>query len=287
VSAVRVVLEGGLGNQLFGWAAGYALAQKRGAQLILDGSNLHQWGYQLSQINTRATLIRSSRVWHVPGIHSLLRWMRPLDSRAFGKVFWEKGFEYQPSVEQLATPLTLRGFFQSNRYFTAAEEDIQNIVLSSSAWQNSKKILETYDIPREFIAVNVRLGDYLSVSDHFAQLSADYFNKGIARARENVGRIPVVIFSDSIAICKEMLPGHSFYVGMQQGHTFLEKMLAIAHGKALVGANSSFSWWAAFLSPSEDKNKFFPRQWFADPTIDTNDLIPSGWHRLDINPAAS
>jgi hypothetical protein len=147
-------------------------------------------------------------------------------------------------------------------------------------------MLEVNGIPEEFIAVHMRLGDYLSVADQFKRLPATYFNYGIATARRRAGDLPVVVFSDSIDMCREILPGHDFYVGDQKGNTILEQMLAVAHGTAIVGSNSSFSWWAAFLSPSEDKNKFLPRQWFADPTIDTNDLIPSGWHRLDINPAA-
>lgn len=281
-----MVLEGGLGNQLFGWAVGYEQARKTQAQLILDGSNLHQWGFQLAQINTDARVIRSDRLWHLPGIQTVLRLMRPLDSRMFGTDFWESTFEYDPAVERLAPPMTLRGFFQTSRYFENFQEEIRNIVLASPAWQNSKSILDAHGIPEEFIAVNVRLGDYLSLSDQFTNLPAHYFNTGIIRAREKVGELPIVIFSDSIEICKELLPGHTFYIGTQQAHTYLEKMLAIARGKALVGSNSSFSWWAAFLSPSDEKNKFFPSAWFVDQTINTDDLIPSGWHKLDIDPSS-
>jgi hypothetical protein len=274
---LRVVLEGGLGNQLFGWAAGLAISKKCGANLILDCSNLHQWGYQMLGVATQAQTIRAGRITYLPGMHTFFRTIRPLEAKRFGIDVYEDTFHYQPSLGDLVAPATLRGFFQSEKYFDSVASEIKSILWESQAAFDAIKMSQDLEIPQGFIAVNVRLGDYLKVSDYFVNLPPRYFELAIALAKKKAGKIPVVVFTDSLELCKRLVPGQDLYVGLQKRYSPLSKMLLMAGARAFVGSNSSFSWWSAYLGTYPDSNKIFPETWFVDDKINTQDLIPAGW----------
>jgi len=108
-TSVTVELQGGLGNQLFGWAAGFVLSQKLGCDLIVDKKNLYQRGYQLDHFNFSKDLKTTDK--QVIGI-------RVIKNKIYGNIFEEKSFEYDPRFENIVSPKTLRGYFQSWKYHT-------------------------------------------------------------------------------------------------------------------------------------------------------------------------
>lgn len=205
-------------------------------------------------------------------------------------------FEYKPLPPE--KNVILHGFFQSEKYF------IDNIDLIINHFKPKNEFLRVVrDAGAEFlnlqntVAMHVRRGDYLSKPDcHPALSETDYYQKAILEiCKYNDFELPLksrinfVVFSDDIAWCKANLsvPNDITTMHFVEGNSDIVDLFLMAQCKNHIIANSSFSWWAAWLA----KNLFFgnhygltiaPKTWFG-PSLshyNTTDLLPSDWIKL-------
>ena len=279
---IVVQLAGGLGNQLFQYAAGRALAERHGVQLRLDLRALHNR-------NTTDTP-RSYALAPFAVTGSLASW---LDLRVIAiqervgiaAKLKEVGHGYNAAFDQAGHRIYLEGYWQTERYFTSIEPTIrQEFRLLSSLSQQNAALLDAIS-GGNAISVHVRRGDYASnpvTNAYHGLIGLEYYTAAAERIIGEVSDAHFYVFSDDQewAHSNLRLPGPMTFVGrhtVNDAHEDLRLMSACQHH---IIANSSFSWWGAWLSDRPGKVVIAPRSWFRDSTIDTSDVCPSTWIRL-------
>jgi hypothetical protein len=132
--------------------------------------------------------------------------------------------------------------------------------------------------------VHIRRGDFLNekITAYHGVLSAFYFEKAIGLIREKIPSASIYFFSDDIEWVKQNLAvdKNSVFVSSFITRSAIEDFYLMTKCKHNIIANSSFSWWPAWLNNNPDKIVVAPKKWFADSSINTNDLIPQDWIRI-------
>jgi len=189
--------------------------------------------------------------------------------------YQERVFEFDPSVFLVPDETDLYGYFQSGRYFNHVQDHLRKIF-------SFKK--ETVEVARERLSsmdgspicsLHIRRGDYLSLSSYHKNLNSDYYNSAISVVLQNIPNARILAFSDDPKWCKENLPEQIAVDDSSQEVSLCMMSMCPIH----VIANSSFSWWGAWLSGS--KAVISPNQWFGEKGPKTWETIyEPGWVRL-------
>jgi hypothetical protein len=299
---ITVSLIGGLGNQMFQYAAGKALAERHGVPLALDISGFRNYALRPFLLDRLLVPEAIASVQAEPAERreenfTPAKWKARID-RLLGKArlpklasspneYREPHFHYDPAFEMLGPKVSLFGYFQSERYFNSIAESLRNWLsprepLGEAAAVALKRI-ETSRLP---VSVHVRRGDYLKPGTHEVHgiLGETFYRQAFDRLEGMIGRdAEIFIFSDDPAAAEQVL---GFIPGSRLNHVRgdperpWEDMALMARCRHHVIANSSFSWWGAWLDPSPDKIVVAPRAWFAATELNkrnTGDLYPAGW----------
>ncbi len=299
---ITVSLIGGLGNQMFQYAAGKALAERHGVPLALDISGFRDYALRPFLLDRLLVPEAITVVQTEPSLKSEInfkraKWKARID-RLLGKAglpklksspdeYSEPHFQYDPAFETLGPAISLFGYFQSERYFNAIAGNLRHWFsprepLGDAAAAALKKI-EASRLP---VSVHVRRGDYLKPGTHEVHgiLGESFYRQVFERLESMIGReAELFIFSDDPAAAEQVL---GFIPGSRLNHVRgdperpWEDMALMARCRHHVIANSSFSWWGAWLNPSPDKIVVAPRAWFAATELskrNTKDLYPAGW----------
>lgn len=287
-------LIGGLGNQMFQYAVGRSRALALGVELKLHvgdfaGYGLHQ-GFELDRIFCPSFQLASE-----DEIQSLLGWRgcrpcrRVLKNRYFSALrgvnfIVEPGFQYSPDILSIQDAFYLVGYWQSEKYFA----DIQNIIRSDFSF-TSELTRPNAELTERMahcnaVSVHVRRGDYASnpkTNATHGLCSLSYYRAAISHMAERIDSPEFFIFSDDIPWARESLEigFPSTYVEHNQGLESHNDMRLMSLCRHHIIANSSFSWWGAWLNSRVDKIVVAPRFWFANGNS-TEDLIPEGWITL-------
>ena len=294
---VIVNLKGGLGNQMFEYAAGRSLAVKLHDELKLDTVSLLDRNPVQNKIfrdfdldifpNINAGIATKEEVQRLKsnsGLFSKLYFTRKLQSRT--RYFKEKKFSYQREFEQLDGNVYLDGYWQSEKYFKNIEDIIRNdfTLLPFSIPKNlalSQELAEMHSV-----CINVRRGDFVNnpnSSKHHGFVGLEYILASVHRLSQTVHEPNFYVFSDDISWCKENIRldfPMVFVDHSHAGHKFSEYLHLMSLCHHFVIPNSSFAWWAAWLCQRPGKIVITPKKWFNEGPQDTSDLIPSDWIRL-------
>jgi hypothetical protein len=285
---------GGLGNQMFQYAAGRALSLRNQSPLALDISGfdnygLHQ-GFELQrvfchpfEIATKAD-VRRLLGWQSPAI------IRRIVSRGLFAAFCreryvvEPHFHYWPGISDLKTDCYLSGYWQSEKYFADAARQIRADFTFRPPLGN-----ENAEVARQISQVNavslhVRRGDYASnpkTSATHGLCSLEYYQAAIRHIAERVQQPRFFVFSDDIAwvLANLKIGFPCIHVQHNRGAESFNDMRLMSLCRHHIIANSSFSWWGAWLNPHGEKIVVAPKKWFANET-DVRDLYPAGWVTL-------
>ena len=287
-------LIGGLGNQMFQYAAGRALSLECGVPLRLDVSgfaayDLHQ-GFELGTIFNGAFDISDEA-----DVRGILGWqyahsIRRVVFRSSMALFRRKGFVVEPhfhywhGIKEVPCDCYITGYWQSEKYFSKFSEQIREdfIFRLQLVKQNAdlaKQITQT-----NAVSLHVRRGDYvnnpITTATH-GLCSLDYYRAAIQYVSERVKKPQFFVFSDDIDWVKHNLKIEfpCIYVDHNQGAESYNDMRLMSLCQHHIVANSSFSWWGAWLNPSLCKIVVAPKQWFANQN-DVCDLLPKGWVKL-------
>ncbi|UWR66486.1 alpha-1,2-fucosyltransferase [Phaeobacter inhibens] len=280
-------LHGRLGNQMFQYAAGRALADRLGVSLALDsrGAELRGEG-----VLTRVFDLDLA----TPDIWPPLRQRAPLGYalwRGLGqhlgtgpKLRREVGLGYNPDFVDWSDNSYLHGYWQSERYFAQSAERIRRDFTfpEYSNQQNAEmaaRIGET-----NAISLHVRRGDYLTLAAHVLCDQA-YYEAALAQVLDGLkGQPTVYVFSDDPQWAKENLPlpCDKVVVDFNGADTDYEDMRLMSLCKHNIIGNSSFSWWAAWLDQTPDRRVAGPAKWFGDPKLNNPDILPPGWLRISV-----
>jgi Glycosyl transferase family 11 len=290
---VIVRLTGGLGNQMFQYAAGRALADGLGAELLLDtrafehALAFHAYtrrAYALSPFKLRARLatpaeLKNWPVWVVE-IGMRLRLVRPL----FRRWHFEAAITYDPSIRTLHEPVCLIGYWQSERYFIDIADRIRaDFTLREPLCDANARLLELARSAGS-VGLHVRRGDFISLDDA-AQVhglcSVDYYRRAISLVRNRCPKCHFLIFSDAPQWARAELPLDPSAVFITGNAERPEQDLALMSAcKHHIIANSSFSWWAGWLGYSPDQIVIAPTPWYASPKLDARDLAVPRWQYI-------
>jgi hypothetical protein len=294
MTEVVVRLMGGLGNQLFQYATARAIAARHNAGLIFDLSwfpTVSDREYALAPFAVIAKILQDDPLIQTSRLHSLWnrlahRLIRRSGLKRFGRpVFAERYFHFDPAVLDVRAPIYLDGYFQSERYFSDHADLIRNeLRLVAPPAKRSQEMLEMIR-SSEAVCLHVRRGDYVANATTQAfhgTCSLDYYREGFALAAEGMRNPTVFVFSDNPSWAQENLKLDARTVivdihGPEQAHEDLRLMAACRN---FVIANSSFSWWAAWLGEQLSKRVVAPKRWFANAANDTRDLLPADWVRI-------
>lgn len=298
---VLVEIKGGLGNQLFQYAAGLELATALKSDLVFDSRllditgrlipgtrrklALHDLGIEV-RLATKRDLILADflRILNSRRLLTVFPGIPPLLNAHGLRAFNERHFCYKPFEDSVGTFTLISGYFQSEKYFPNTASTLRNQILSEAKLPAHLSTLVADVASSSAICVHVRRGDYLTSTRH-GVLRSSYYERGVQEIESKSGIQPIYVFSDDIDWCREHLHFGSrdirfvdeHLVGSQDTH----HLLLMAAFRNFVIANSSFSWWGAWLSRRKDKNVVAPETWFMGaPTIDTSDLIPETWIRI-------
>lgn len=290
---IVVQLIGGLGNQMFQYAAGRSLAYRHNTELKLDISKfkndpLREYG--LSQFNIIERFATEKDFMKIKiHSHQLQNFFKRVNCKIFGKNALlytnESHFNFDPDFFTLPDNVYLEGYWQSEKYFS----DIKDIIHDSfkiTTEQNSanKKMSELIERSNS-VSIHIRRGDYISDAkthnDH-GVCPQEYYNAAIEKIDAVIDNPLFFIFSDDpFWVQKEFKIAHRcIHVNINYEHKSYEDLRLITLCKNHIIANSSFSWWGAWLSNNPDKIVYAPKKWFNNLALNTVDLIPSEWKQI-------
>lgn len=275
---------GGLGNQMFQYALYRAMQQSfPNVKADLQGFNgyeLHN-GFELERIfklQISKTTPFKSKLYNIhekKWIYRKLR--RVLNLR---KSYFEEYnlFSYDPTILTSPKPAYLWGYWQNPAYFGAIEQQLRadfKFILPLD-----KKNQETLDRIQSSnsVSIHIRRGDYLTDPLLGGLCNLKYYQEAIAMIETSVPSPKYFIFSNDIPWCREQLnlPTAEFIFWNQGSDSYIDMQLMTACKHNII-ANSSFSWWAAWLNQNTNKTVICPRKWVNDAQINTSGIIPQSW----------
>lgn len=277
----RVV--GGLGNQMFQYATAKALARRHGCPFALYVPRVRMHADRPFALDcfaapplARLTDFQSFK-W------GMLSW--PLLRLGLHPQVWqERGHNFDASLMLAQPPLYLEGYWQSEKYFREARyELLQDFSWRTAPAERNLATLEQIE-ESESIAVHVRRGDYVSnpgTSAHHGVLGLPYYEAAMHLAAQNSRNPIFFVFSDDIPWARDRLGrlGTCVFVDQNSGAAS-EDLRLMSACKHQIIANSSFSWWAAWLNTNPTKRVVAPKNWLAKPADTFKDVFAAGWTTL-------
>lgn len=295
--SVIIKITDGLGNQLFQYAYGRALAEKLNCDLKFDLSWYNQTeerftkrNYLLDNFKINASIATSIEIQKLKlpqfpiifnSIYYRWQYILPYFKRDYIK---EKTFQYDSNLSNIRKKTYLEGFWQSYLYFKDIRPQLlKEIILKNSL--NRQAIFYKNTIEHEnAVMVHVRRGDYtnrVKNPEHILQ-PINYYNRALEHIISKINRPHFFVFSDDLNWVKSNIniPEKTTYI---DGNILnpVEDLILMSLCKHHIIANSSFSWWGAWLSTNEEKLVIAPQKWFSESSSkNTKDLIPPEWEKL-------
>ncbi|HWV86432.1 MAG TPA: alpha-1,2-fucosyltransferase [Capillimicrobium sp.] len=291
---ITVRLMGGLGNQMFQFAAGRALALRRGVPLRLD---LGWFADQPPQDTPRAYELHvfalddevDKAVVPLPEPRTRLQLARARLADALRRspnVIRQRGPGFDPAVLDAPDGAHLVGYWQSERYFADAAAVLRGHDFQPRAplGADAARIRDEIAAAPGAVSVHVRRGDYLTnphAQRYHGVLGVDYYARAVEIVAQRAAQPRLFVFSDDPDWCAANLDlgVPATIVGPGEGRAAWEDMLLMSACRHHVIANSSFSWWGAWLAPGDDAVVVAPERWVLDPSDDFSAVYAAGWVR--------
>ena len=281
------VLSGGLGNQLFTYAAGVYYSQLNNRKVVFELSDIDVW-----KEHHTSSILKFSPNWPVfrMRFRKLIFQAIALTQRLFSFshtriIYGSPALGHDIQMEKHKQALLIRGHYQTYKYLLDQEvaSEMRNLSIKK---ETDRFSLENAVIAgRKVLGVHVRLGNYSGLEESFGALSADYFRTAIGEAlTEEHSKIDhIYLYSDDVEKAYEYLTLMEWgvpvtLIGKNSGMTDEEILVLMSNSDSLVISNSTFSWWAAALG-NQEKTVYAPATWFK-AMEDPEDLYPAHWNLI-------
>lgn len=278
-------LQGGVGNQLFQYSLGRHLAFKREMLLKLDTEalkNSKSWPYRLDHFAIAASIATATEIGALKDGLGAKIW-NALMSRSRRTYIKETSFRFDPLFLEAGSDVYLDGYWQSEKYFKDIEDVIRKDIVLKEPQNAAFREMQEKMRQTDSVSMHIRRGDYLMEKHKkvFETCPPEYYDRALRLIAEKISSPALFVFSDDVAWTKENihLPFPATFVS-DIGFADYQELMLMSACKHHIIANSSFSWWGAWLDPNPGKIVVAPEKWFADATKDTSDLLPSAWIRL-------
>ncbi|MEN0045800.1 MAG: alpha-1,2-fucosyltransferase [Bacteroidota bacterium] len=291
---IVIRLKGGMGNQMFQYAAGRGIAERIGTNLYLDLSQLldhnlknttpRHYDLDLFQIEPKFVLPPSviKKLYAIPTPY-VRSWTKKYALR--GKQYFKE--TQFPVIEALLNQppdhTYYNGWWQSERYF----ENVTATIRAEFQFRN-ERLPASSDLFEQIastnsVCLNIRRTDFLLV-DWLKVADLAYFTRASDYMIKRLQQPHFFVFSDDIEWGRKniRINGHPVHIvgAEMNGHRYINKFQLMQACKHFIIPNSSYAWWAAWLSENPEKIVIAPKVWFTNSNRDSSDLVPKKWIRL-------
>lgn len=191
-------------------------------------------------------------------------------------IYQEKSLNFSNIFESKAD--RFHGYFQSWRYF----DHMKHEIIADFTLKDSLSF--HYPLPKSFTAVHIRRGGPGSAvlsSEYHGLLSEDYYRAALKLNEKLGGSADYIVFTDNPKKASQIIDKLDSkpieVIGPDDVKSQVQNLILMASATSFIGANSSYSWWAAYLSTNLKTPPIFPRQWYMNPDISNNDMLPPDW----------
>jgi hypothetical protein len=292
-------LEGGLGNVMFEYALGRYLAHKNNTQLKYDVDtyktnplgdySLSLEAFTINIRNNIATPEEIARLKRFQKIRGKGAFFHNLLFSNEQKYIREKNYPFDPTILTLGEDIYLHGWWQSEKYFLNIRPLLlKDFTLRNPLAEKNKEVAQQI-VASNSIGIHIRRLDYVKNKKtrwYHGELPKDYYEEALSRIISQTKNPKLFIFSDDIEWAREHMhfPYETSYIGwnLQLPHEDMHLMSLCKHN---ITANSSFSWWGAWLNQNPDKIVVAPTPWVAlgPPKHDSSDVVPESWIKLPVS----
>lgn len=288
---IIVKVQGGLGNQMFQYAFGRALAEKHSQDLYLDCSEYLRPSckreYGLDHFNIRAKKASCGDVKSMVTPHFALR-------KKLKKIFavpyslssthiLERNFNFQPSILEFNCGY-FDGFWQTQKYFSGISDIVRKDLTFKDAVKYSGGETFAKITSLNSVSLHIRRGDYVKVKrtrKRFSVIRAGYFKRAVEYMRSKLDTPHFFIFTDDPKWVSENFPAGEDYTLVSSSGMY-EDLFLMAQCRHNIIFNSSFSWWGAWLNGNPGKIVVAPDMWFTPHyKLDYSDVVPEEWIKLN------
>ncbi len=289
---ITIYLQGGLGNQLFQYVFGRALSIASETPLKLDLSFFREQTrrkFQLDKFNICADTLLSEKfdprlIWFK---RTSLRYITQVLPDFLKPVILEKDIcEYDQNIFKRKRQTLYIGYWQSYKYFNDIEMLVRAELTPKGISNNSQRLLAEISSTPCPVSLHIRRGDYVThpeTADFHGVCSSEYYQKAIERIAAQTAAPHFYVFSDDpIWAMQNLQIGYptTFIENKWVGSDY-EDLWLMAHCQHHIIANSSFSWWGAWLCNYSKKIVVAPQQWFRSIASNNHDRIPPDWIQIN------
>lgn len=275
---IIVKLQGGLGNQMFQYAAAASLASKKHTELAIN----KEWFKQKfeKQYTPRKYELGAYKLDDQVKNRKNMSWLK---ARMLYKSYTDGAFLYDKNFFRLPKNTILEGYFQSEKYFLDIRKKLlQDFNYKHKATQETEEVIKKLK-NCESVSIHIRRGDYVTnknANQFHGLLGKEYYAKAIKIINKKVSKPNFFVFSDDIAWAKVNIRTNSPIRFIDFTSSGIEDMRLMRQCKHNIIANSSFSWWGAWLGGAETKTVVAPKNWFKSKDLDTSDVLPERWLKI-------
>jgi len=297
---IIVNLKGGLGNQMFQYAIGYCLSKKKNTSLYFDTRLMEEHkinppprnvprDYDLDVFDIEKKLVKKKDLFKLllfSNNYRIRKFITIILDKFSLFAFYEKNRLYdQRILISKYKNLYLDGLWQSEKYFKDNREEILKIYNFDKIKNNKKNIdfLNKINFNKS-ICLNVRRTDFINNPEHNL-VNMEYYKKAVQKIQSIIGNdIELYIFSDDLDWCKNnfsFIDKKYFIEHSLAGYKFYNYLYLMSNFKNFIIPNSSFAWWAAWLSKKNDKVVIVPEKWSGLVNQKFIDIIPQNWIKIE------
>lgn len=263
---------GRLANQMFQFASTYGIAKKVGCDVFFPIENC-----QIPNIEHFKDGITREVYFDLPKFFeldkSLLKSINEIQPKY---LVHEPHFHFSEKLFSIPDDCDLMGYYQSEKYFEHCKEDVKRLFsfkkeIISEALKKMPKVSE------DKVSIHVRVGDYVGLQQFHPICKEEYYLEASQQFTDK--SYYFLIFSDNVEYCKNMF-GESENIIYMEGNSPEVDLCLMSMCEHNIIANSSFSWWAAYLNTNQDKKVIAPKNWFGpayEGINDTKDLYCKNW----------
>jgi len=266
-------LHCGLGNQMFQYAAGLALAEKHKTILKLDVSWFREYEgmadhnrYGLSCFNICEQFATEEEVSSIQHRHMAT------------------SFSYYKDFETLPDNTSVFGYFQDERFFQVVSPRLRNhFSFRFPPSERAKALADQMALAPSSVFISFRRGDYKNKTQSgFGVLADEYYESAVAYLKSKSSGLHAFVFSDSEIMSGPIskIPVPHTLVKVADGFSAFEELRLMSLCDHAIIANSTFSWWGAWLIENPNKIIIAPEPWFVGKEFDQLDIVPSSWQRI-------
>ena len=271
LNIIIILIQGGLGNQMFCYSFYLSLKKQYPKALFLFKISPHVYQHH------------GLEIFHIFGITGKWRYRlcKPgLLWNKFQTIKQTNALVYEPDLMTITNPFTyFEGHWQSEKYFKLIEKTIRKhfqfkqSLLNNDTVRVSKEIMNSNSV-----SIHIRRGDYLNFPQ-CAVCDIEYYNKAIDYIKGTISNPIFFIFSDDIEWCQQNLQiENCYFVNHNRGADSWQDMYLMSQCKHNIIANSTFSWWGAWLNNNLKKIVITPKQWLCDTP--NSDILPDNWIKI-------